>query len=81
MSKFEPQILFSKMEKTNDDVIFSGLDLGLGFKVCRSQSWFRKIFAVLILDELVWTTALIFVALFLAMLVLQDSANSVNTRP
>ena len=68
MSKFKPQKAFSKLEKTDDDVIFSGL--GLGLERCpsrsrsqsreRCRSWSRKNFVVSVLfsDELVSTTTL-----------------------
>ena len=62
MSKLEPQNFFQKIEKTNDDVIFSGLKaklktgpgLGLG-KILQSLS--------LVSDESISTTALIEIAI------------------
>ena len=42
MSKFKPQIFFQKIEKTNDYVIFSGLDLGLELLKIESFAFLDK---------------------------------------
>ena len=68
MSKFDLQNFFQKIEKTNDNVIFSGIGLyfsGIGNNRSRIQnrdqtcSWCRKNFAVLVSDESVLTTSLL----------------------